>query len=106
MKKKAVKKRLPPLPKLVQQPGGPVTVALGKDLKDDGGSAASGHYANRERHITIDATEPRSFQWLIYFHELTHVALIDSGLAQSMNEDLQEVLCDAVATARFREKFG
>ena len=104
--KRKAARRYPPIPTLVQAPGGPVTVSLARHLRDDGGTAASGHYANRDRHITIDTDEPRSFQWLVYFHELTHVALLDSGLAQSMGEDLQEVLCDAIATARFRERFG
>lgn len=99
-------KRYPPLPRRLEQPGGPVTIKLGSRLTDDGGHAASGHYANRERVITIDRTEPRSFQWLVLFHELTHVALLDSGLAQTLSDEVQEVLCDAIATARMRERFG
>jgi hypothetical protein len=45
-------------------------------------------------------------QWRTLFHELTHVALDDSGLSNGMNDELVEAVCDAVATQRVREMFG
>jgi len=99
-------RRFPPLPTSVQAPGGPVAIVLDTRLTDDDGVPASGHYANRSRVITIDADEPRSFQWLVLFHELAHVAIMDAGIAHALTDASHEVLADAIATARFREKFG
>ena len=104
--KKKPAKRYPPLPTLVEAPGGPVRIVLSSDLTDDDGVAASGHYANRSRTITIDAEEPRSFQWLVLFQELTHVAIIDAGIGNALTDASHEILADAIATARFRERFG
>lgn len=99
-------KRFPPLPRVVDAPGGPVTVRFGLALKDDEGKAALGHYEDRPRLITIDASEPRRHQWLILFHELAHVAIRDSGVGHALTDTVEEILCDAIATARMRERFG
>jgi hypothetical protein len=104
--KKKPAKRYPPLPAVIQQPGGPVTIVLARNLTDDDGAAASGHYANRPRVISIDADEPRSFQWLVLFHELAHVAIMDAGIGHALTETSHEILADAIATARMRERFG
>ena len=48
----------------------------------------------------------RSQRWRTFYHELTHVAVIDSGLANNLRDKIHEALCDAMATARMRERFG
>jgi len=42
----------------------------------------------------------------VLYHELTHAALDDSGLSQGMTDAMQESFCEAMATARMRERFG
>jgi len=58
------------------------------------------------RTITVDSTCTPRHAWKIYYHELAHVALDDSGLSNGIQDDLVEALCDALSVARMREKFG
>jgi len=83
-----------------------VTVVLGEKLKGDKGCPVSGHYENRRRVITIDRNEPPYYQWFVYYHELAHVAMYDAGLDSAFSERMTETLCDIIATARMRERFG
>lgn len=99
--------KFPPLPKTIHAPGGRVRVVLRKaaafksELPD-----AWGTWEAHTRTIKIDANAPVPHQWWTLFHELTHVALDDAGVSQTLSEEQQQMLCDAMATARMRERFG
>lgn len=93
----------PKLPHSVMTMLGPVPVRLVKDWKDE---SAWGMWHRDRRTIEIDARQTPELQWSTFFHEVTHCALDDSGLANILTEPQQEALCDAMATARMRERFG
>lgn len=99
-------KRFPPLPKTISAPGGTVTVRRVKAIKLASGHEAWGTWEPHTRTVEIDLTAPMAHQWRTLYHELAHVALDDAGLHNGMNEELVEAVCDALATARFRERFG
>ncbi len=95
------------LPKTVSAPGGAVTVEVKKSGQVRSGSTeAWGTWEAHTRRIEIDGSSSLLHQWRTLFHELTHVALDDSGLSNGMPDELVEAVCDAVATQRVRETFG
>jgi Zn-dependent peptidase ImmA (M78 family) len=69
-------------------------------------SEAWGTWEPHTRTVEIDRSAPPAHQWRTLFHELAHVALDDAGLSNGMHDDLVEAVCDAIATARMRERFG
>lgn len=99
-------KKYPPLPKRISAPGGEVTVKMVDGIKLGGGAEAWGTWEASSRTIEIDKNAPPSHRHRVLYHELAHVALDDAGLHNGMPEELIEAVCDAMATARFRERFG
>lgn len=99
-------KRLPPIPRTIEAPGGRVTVAQVDAPLLNGTMECWGLYDSSHRHIQIDRTIPLRHRWQVLFHELAHVALIDAGLDNGIEYRLHEAICDAIATARMRERFG
>lgn len=97
--------RYPPIPKIVQAPGGPVKVILTKENIKYESDDCWGLYDSEHRTITLDAKAAPRQRWATFFHELTHVAILDSGLGNGLNSALHEAICDAVSTARMRERF-
>jgi hypothetical protein len=104
-KKAAVARRYPAVPKVAEAPGGPVTVKLVDKLVHRG-DECWGLYDPAERTISIDRTASKQHQWRIYYHEWAHAGLCDAGLDNALTEQLNEAICDALATARMRERFG
>ena len=96
----------PPLPKTLTAPGGDVTVILSPKIKHPDGDECWGMWDESIRTITLDKTATKRHQWRVLFHELCHVALDDAGLSNGMNDELVEAVCDAIASARMRERFG
>jgi Zn-dependent peptidase ImmA (M78 family) len=99
-------KRYPPIPRVVQAPGGPVKIILTKDNIKYGSDECWGLYDPEHRTITIDAKAAPRQRWATFFHELTHVAILDSGLDNGLHVALHEAICDAISTQRMREKFN
>lgn len=95
----------PKLPARLMAPGGEVLVRIKRQPKVDK-QDVWGSWDESTRVIEIDGTAPPAHQWHTLYHELTHVALADAGADELMTEDLVEMLCDAVSTARMRERFG
>lgn len=92
------------LPRVIDAPGGPVRVTLRRGaLHDDDGNEAWGLYDVAKRRIYISRAIPPAHRWKVLWHEWTHVALIDAGLDNGIEERLHEAICDAIATARVRE---
>jgi Zn-dependent peptidase ImmA (M78 family) len=98
--------KYPPLPKEVEGPGGTVTVICTKAGIKHENAECWGLYDSEARTITIDMRAKPRQRWLTFYHELVHVALIDAGLNNGIPDQLHEAICDAVATARMRERFG
>lgn len=96
----------PRLPRVVQAAGGKVRIKNVRKNLVDGGTRCAGWYDAETRTITLDAKLPLPYRWKVLFHELVHVALMDAGLDNGMKDAQVERLCDAIATARHREKFG
>jgi hypothetical protein len=98
--------KAPPLPALVMGMGGPITVELCDKLVDEDGAHCLGLWIFRERRIKLERHKDRAQVWATFYHELVHAALDDSGLSNLLTEPQQEALCDALANARMRERFG
>jgi Zn-dependent peptidase ImmA (M78 family) len=92
----------PDLPVEVPAASGPVAVLLAPVA----GEGKMGSFDPSARTITVDSELPRHRQWWVLYHELVHVALWDSGGANLMKSKVQEAVCDGIATARMRERFG
>lgn len=107
-----MKKRYPPIPKVMRCPGGDVAVTLGSKeamLKvSDPGEEVFGFYNEADRFILIRKSLTAEQKWRVFYHEWVHVLLEDSGLTHSLTADgkQEEAICDAVAAARMRERFG
>lgn len=96
----------PPIPKTLMGPAGEISVVMASMLKHPDGDECWGLWDEATRTITLDKSATKRHQWRVLFHELCHVALDDAGLSNGMNDELVEAVCDAVATARMRERFG
>ena len=94
----------PPIPSTVETIGGAVRVVVVTALCDEDGAACWGLWVRSAREIRLAPLTP-ALQWATLFHELHHVALDDSGLANLLSAKMQEALCDASASARMREQF-
>ena len=94
-----------PLPRRVQCVGGSVAVRRRAGLRT-GKREAWGLWDAENRTIWVAVQIPRELQWRVFYHELMHACLSDSGLENVLPEDGVEALCDAVASARMVEQMG
>lgn len=99
--------KYPPLPASFMAPGGVVAIVVKpagtvRTEKDD----AWGTWEPHTRTVEIDGGAPLRHQWRTLFHEMAHAALDDAGACHLFTDDQQETICDALATARMRERFG
>lgn len=62
----------------------------------DDGSHTFGEYRLAERKIIIDPGLDPQRAWKTFFHEVTHLALDDSGVHYMLSAKLEEAVCDAV----------
>ena len=101
-------KRYPPLPKLVQGAGGPIEVAVVAKVAVEAGEDdhVLGCFRPTIRRIEVLKELRGDQRWLVFYHELVHAALWDSGAANAMNEQVQEIVCDSVAVGLLRSRFG
>jgi Zn-dependent peptidase ImmA (M78 family) len=98
--------KYPPLPATVEAPGGTITIILRPTLRHNDGTECWGMWDAANRTIELATSGAKRHQWRTLYHELCHAALDDSGISQGMTEAMQETLCEALATARMRERFG
>ena len=98
--------KYPALPPTVEAPGGTITVILKPTLRHPDGTECWGMFDLAARTIEIATTATKRHQWRTFYHELTHSALDDSGISQGITEAMQESICECIATARMRERFG
>jgi hypothetical protein len=98
--------KYPKLPTSVEGPGGAITVTVSPAPLKIAEHEVWGYWDEGERAIKVsDELSPR-MRWKVYFHELTHVAITESGLDELISGEMHEALCEAVAVARMRERFG
>ena len=97
--------KYPAIPATVETLGGTVDVIIVPKLVNSANEPCWGLWDPVARSITLERRPPR-VMWATYYHELCHAMLDDSGIANLFSDDMKEVLCDALATARFRERFG
>ncbi len=104
--KKKPAKRYPPLPSEIDAPAGRVIIELVENLGDTKDETVMGHFDMLTRTIRIKKKMARERQHFTLFHEKVHLWLADSGLQNGLNGDMEEAICDAVASGLMREKFG
>lgn len=95
----------PKLPARFEMPGGAVRIKTQPRLTVEG-RGAWGVWDENTRTITVDTSATPAQQWRTLYHELAHVAFSDAGVDEMCTEPMVEALCDAVSTARMRERFG
>lgn len=105
-RKKVIPRRYPPLPPSVQGAGGTITIQLVPKIDGDATEDTLGQFEPSTRHVLILKTLRGDQRWMVLFHELAHAALWDSGAHNALQGPAEEMVCDAFATARLREKFG
>ncbi len=108
--KKKPAKRYPPIPKSIDAPSGVISIEFSDDL--DGKNPkpedadTMGQYDQLNRLISLRRKMSRRQAWYTLFHEMTHLWLDESGLSNGLSHELEEALCNAVATGLMRYKFG
>lgn len=104
------RKAWPKIPASVRAPGGRIPVTFKPGLRHPDGKECLGLWHENERELELDVAMAPKDAWRVYFHELTHVALTESGLANVLlpviNDEGIDAICDAVATQRMAERFG
>jgi Zn-dependent peptidase ImmA (M78 family) len=95
-------KRLPALPASVPSAMGAIPVEIVEALKLND-EALCGRFSWQKRLIQVEQKMTREAQWYTLYHEMVHVALSDSGVAQVLDERQTEAVCDALALARLEE---
>ncbi len=98
--------RWPQIPASVQGVGGPIRVRMVKRETGDHGELAWGTWEMATRTIRIERGAKPAQRWRVFYHELHHSALDDSGLSELITDAMEEAFCQAVASARMVERFG
>lgn len=99
------------LPTVVYGLNGPIKVKLVKDLKSPFANEAHEDiwgvaiYPDREIRIEADALGAKdlAFAWRIFYHEVGHFFLEESGLGAAMTRAEKEKFCESYATHRVAE---
>jgi hypothetical protein len=86
----------PRIPSAVWSTLGPIPVVKKKGLAEN--DNAYGMFNGQNRQVSLDAENIPSVNAQTFFHELTHVALWDSGVHYTLTHEQTESICDAVGT--------
>jgi hypothetical protein len=95
---------LPPIPKAIQTPLGPMPVHLTEAQPDwpNGGVRSGGYYDSRQFRMFIANDMALLVQWHILWHERGH-QIADIGGLQFADEAHEEQFCVAFATMMLNE---
>ena len=96
---------IPPIPSHIDTVIGRVVVVRVVRPAVDGDPVLGVWYWSARR-IVIAADLPPLVAWHTLYHEACHIAYDAAGLTVLVSEAMQEATCDAIATARMRERFG
>ena len=103
-------KRYPPIPKFVRCLGGrvPVKIVSKKEMAkySDPGEELFGYFHESHRFILIARHLKPSERWRVLWHEISHIALWDSGIQNGLEGKLEEAICDAFASNTMRVLHG
>ncbi len=102
----ATRIKWPAIPASVEGAGGPIGIRKVKRARSDDGRACWGTWEPSTRTVELDRSASPQHQLRTLFHELTHAALDDAGVAYLLSEEGAETICEAIATARMRELRG
>lgn len=95
------------LPKRFEGLGGlvrvdrPLVVSAGERRHEDA-VQTRGCWRPLERRVVVGSTLPRRSAWLIFWHEVGHSWLDDSGVHAFLSDRQQEGVCEAVASGLIR----
>ena len=93
---------LPPLAPTLPSVLGPVPVSRVEDLRErESGQECLGIWRSYERDVRIAETAVPVAAWHTYWHEWAHIVFWGAGV--KLDKDVEERVCDALATARVRE---
>lgn len=84
-------------PKTIRGLAGPISIRTSDDLLSVKGAFGIAEYGPRQ--ITLDSGLSPVAARSTLAHELVHFALFDSGSHNGMEKDVEERLCDALASA-------
>jgi Zn-dependent peptidase ImmA (M78 family) len=101
---KPARRRYPALPKVVEGAGGPIEIQIVPEPNHEADNL--GYHHQEKRLIEIRKSLRGDQRWMVLFHELAHVAFWDTGTHNHMSDKVEEAACDAIALARFKEKFS
>jgi hypothetical protein len=93
------------LPRVIHSALGPVPVEVVPKLKVNG-EEAFGHFSSWNRLIRVNPGPDPIMRHQTLYHEWMHMVLFDAGLQNLFTKEQQEMLCDAVGTARAVEALG
>lgn len=88
------------IPKIVQGLAGPIRVRWVDDFDTDADMWGLSSFIKREI-ILRRGMDPVQLR-IVFFHELFHFALYDSGQAQELNRETEERLCNLVGSMMSR----
>jgi hypothetical protein len=66
------------------------------------GTIMAGEY-DEAKHVIRVRRCRREQAWSVLFHEETHMHLSDLGVSNLLSDEMQEAICDAIATARMAD---
>ena len=98
--------KYPLLPKTIMGPGGRVKVLMQKKVTHEDNTDCWGIWDEGTRTVKVATHALPRQQWHTFYHEVTHIAMTDSGLDDVLSNEVHEAICNAVATQRMRERFG
>lgn len=96
---------LPPIPRSVATQLGPVPVVFVDSLVNGEGKQVVGgfHTIKRVIYLRRDLLENPRIAWAVYYHEVAHIVMYDSGLANMIPPEVQQAIADAFAIQRVAE---
>ena len=92
---------LPPIPDSVPSQLGPIPVTFVAELEARDEELCFGLWDTLTRTIKIRDGLPINVQWQVLIHEQVHQILFDAGV--KLDEALEEIVCDCLASARVAE---
>lgn len=57
---------------------------------------AFGVFKPNERYVGVHSKTAGELEWPTYWHEATHVALFETGVANTLTHEQTEAVCDAI----------
>jgi hypothetical protein len=94
------------LPSVVEGVAGPIVVRAVANLRAKDGERCLGHWDDADRLLQVDADLTGEALERVFYHELVHSALDDTGCCALLGARVSEALCDGIGTAILRFRKG